>query len=267
MILRIADDNWADGSAYDAYMGRWSQAVARAFLEWLAPAPRLRWLDVGCGTGVLSQAVIQYAHPERVTGCDPSAAFIQHARDRIQDERLSFMVGTLDDLPLEPGGFDALVSGLVLNFVLDPVEAVQRMMARARVGAHIAAYVWDYAGGMDFLRIFWETAAALDTAGQLADEGKRFPICQPERLESTFQQAGLSRVTTGAVEIPTVFVSFPDYWEPFLAGIGAAPAYVASLSASQRDELAARLKQRLAPAGGGRIELMARAWTVRGEVG
>jgi 2-polyprenyl-3-methyl-5-hydroxy-6-metoxy-1,4-benzoquinol methylase len=186
-----ANDNWANGNAYDAYMGRWSQAAARVFVQWLAPEPHLRWLDVGCGTGALSRAVIQYAQPAQVTGCDPSAGFIDYARAQQNDARLSFVAATLDDLPQASGGFDIIVSGLVLNFIPDPVAGLHRMIERARPGAHIAAYVWDYAGRMDFLRIFWEEAAALDAAGQLADEGRRFPICQPERLESTFQQAGL----------------------------------------------------------------------------
>jgi SAM-dependent methyltransferase len=226
----------------------------------------LRWLDVGFGTGALSRAVLQYAHPHQVTGCDPAAGFIQYARTQMHDSRLSFVVATLDDLPHAPGGFDAIVSGLVLNFIPDPVEALRRIIARAHTGATIAAYVWDYAGRMEFLRIFWEVAAALDPTGQVADEGKRFPICQPERLESTFQQAGLSSVTTGAVEIPTPFESFSDYWDPFLAGTGAAPAYMATLHSTQRIELEASLRQRLAPAEGGPIELVARAWTVRGKV-
>jgi SAM-dependent methyltransferase len=259
-----ADDNWANGSAYDAFMGRWSQAAARAFVQWLALEPHLRWLDVGCGTGALSRAIIQYADPDQVTGCDPSAGFIDYARAQLNDARLSFVTATLDALPHAPGGFDVVVSGLVLNFIPDPVAGLRLMTGRTRPGAHIAAYVWDYAGRMDFLRIFWEEAAALDAAGQLADEGKRFPICQPERLESTFRQAGLMRVTTGAVEIATVFDSFEDYWQPFLAGTGAAPVYVASLTSSQRAALEASLRQRLAPAEGGQIGLMARAWTVRG---
>jgi len=119
---------------------------------------------------------------------------------------------------------------------------------------------------MDFLRIFWDAAVSLDPSAVLLDEGRRFPLCHPERLEAAFKGAGLSKVKTGAIEIPTVFNTFSDYWEPFIAGTGPAPNYVASLTPDLRNQLSANLQNRLKPAGGGKIELIARAWTVRGEV-
>ena len=141
------------------------------------------------------------------------------------------------------------------------------MKNRVGPGGLVAAYVWDYAGRMDFLRIFWETAVSLDSAARPLDEGKRFPICQPEPLENTFREAGLSQVRTDAIDIPTIFTTFSDYWEPFLAGTGPAPNYVASLSARQRNQLTATLKHRLDPTDGGKISLIARVWAVRGEPG
>ena len=266
-VMHLTGDNWAEGKAYDSYMGRWSQAAARMFLDWLNPDPRLSWLDVGCGTGALSRAIIEFADPKMVVGCDPSEAFIAYARAQMGDSRLSFQAAKLEDLPQVPGGFEVIVSGLDLNFIADPVEAVRLMKERCIPGGLVAAYVWDYAGRMDFLRTFWDTAVSLDASAEIFDEGERFPLCQPIRLESTFQEAGLTRVRTDPIDIPTLFASFSDYWEPFLAGTGPAPNYVASLSSSQRNRLAAALKKRLEPAGGGKIEMTARAWTVRGELG
>jgi len=263
--MQITGDNWAEGTAYDAYMGRWSHAVAKAFIRWLDPAPHLQWLDVGCGTGALATAVIQVADPELVIGCDPSVPFIAYGGAQEHDPRLSFQAATLGNLPEVSGGFGVIVSGLVLNFIADPVEAIRLMMKRIRPGGLVAAYVWDYAGRMEFLRTFWDAAVSLDPAAYSFDEGRRFPLCKPELLMSTFREAGLFKVRTDSIDIPTVFKTFSDYWGPFLAGTGPAPNYVASLSAGERERLKTYLEQRLDPAGSGQIQMIARAWAVRGE--
>jgi SAM-dependent methyltransferase len=265
--MENSDDNWAEGASYEGFMGRWSRMVASAFIRWLDAEPGLRWLDVGCGTGALSKAVLQTADPALVIGCDPSKPFITYAAAQNRDPRLSFEVATLEKLPQASIGFGVIVSGLVLNFIPDPVEAVKAMIRRVSPSGLVAAYVWDYAGRMDFLRIFWDVAVAQNAAAGPLDEGGRFPLCKPERLASTFQEAGLSRVTTDAIDIPILFTTFSDYWEPFLAGTGPAPNYVTALSNSQRNQLATALKHRLEPVGGGKIEMIARAWAVRGEVG
>lgn len=127
----------------------------------------------------------------------------------------------------------------------------------------MAAYVWDYAGGMGMLRHFWEAAAALDPAAADLDEGRRFPLCQPESLRLLWTEAGLSEVTVRPIDILTVFTDFEDYWQPFLGGQGPAPGYVASLTEKTRQALLDLLHARLP---GGAISLTARAWAVRGQI-
>ena len=211
-------------------------------------------------------AILALTKPQSVIGCDPSGPFIDYARDQFIDPRLSFQTAGIESLPSVPGGFGVVVSGLVLNFVPEPVEAVKSMIRRCSPAGLVAAYVWDYAGGMEFLRIFWDAAIMLDPDTVLLDEALRFPLCRPDNLKRTFIEAGLANVTTGSIEIPTVFKNFQDYWEPFLAGTGPAPNYVNSLERSHRDRLADYLKQRLDPTDDGKIKLMARAWAVRGEI-
>ncbi len=257
-------DSWAAGDAYEAYMGRWSRLVARSFVEWLRPKPSAHWLDVGCGTGALTSAICQVSNPASVVASDPSEPFVNDARTRISDPRVSFVLAGAHDLPTRDGGFDAVVSGLVLNFVPDPEKAVAAMRARLRAGGCVAAYVWDYAGRMEFLRYFWEEAVASDPGAANLDEGRRFPLCQPEALASLFRAVKLRQVETHALESSTHFENFSDYWEPFLGGTGPAPTYAASLEPSRRESLRQRLQQRLQPEPDGRIHLVARAWAVRG---
>lgn len=259
-----ASDRWATGDAYEAFMGRWSRPVARAFVEWLQPRRRAHWLDIGCGTGALTSIIIELCEPASIVGNEPSVHFVEAARTGVPDQRASFVVGGADDLPARADGFDAVVSGLVLNFLPKADRAVTSMLQRLSPLGFVGAYVWDYARGMAFLRHFWDKAVAMDPAASELDKGLRFPLCQPEALASLFERAGPRKVETRALEIQTNFSDLDDYWQPLLGGTGPAPAFLASLDADRREEVRERLKQRLPAAAGGSISLRARAWAVRG---
>lgn len=258
-------DGWTSGAAYEPYVGRWSRLVAREFLNWLAVPPGKRWLDVGCGTGALSQTLLDHAAPSAVMGIDPSESYVAFARARGLDGRVSYMVGDARSLPAEAGRYDVAVSGLVLNFVPEPDQALAEMVRVTRPGGMVAAYVWDYAGGMQVMRYFWAAALALDPAALEFDEGRRFlPLCQPDPLADLFGAAGLRQVKICAIDVPTVFRNFDDYWSPFLGGQGPAPGYAMSLSEERRVALRERIRASLPSAPDGSIHLIARAWAVRG---
>ncbi len=263
-MRRAPADRWVAGDAYEAFMGRWSRRLARVFVEWLQPKPSANWLEVGCGTGALTSTICNLCEPASIVACDPSESFIEYARRNLADTRASFVVAGAEALPRRAGGFDTVVSGLVLNFLPDPDAAVASIRERLRPGGTVAAYVWDYAEGMEFLRFFWEEAVAADAGAAAFDEGARFPLCRAPALASLFGAAGIAQVETNALEIPTDFAAFDDLWTPFLRGTGPAPTYVASLNPQQRDSLRARLARRLQADGNGRIHLRARAWAVRG---
>jgi ubiquinone/menaquinone biosynthesis C-methylase UbiE len=148
-------DTWASGAAYEPYVGRWSRLVAREFVAWLTIPQGARWLDIGCGTGALSQSILDVASPREITGIDPSEGHITFARQQVRDRRVSFRLGDAQALPEAPASYDAVVAGLVLNFVPQPSRAVAEMQRMARVGGTVAAYVWDYARQMQLMRYFW----------------------------------------------------------------------------------------------------------------
>jgi Methylase involved in ubiquinone/menaquinone biosynthesis len=257
-------DNWADGDAYESYVGRWSRPVVREFIAWLDLPPKQRWLDVGCGTGALMQTIISLADPAAVRGIDPAPGFLELARKQVTDPRADFAEGTAQSIPEPSSSYDVAVSGLVLNFVPEPLDAAKEMARVARPGGCVAVYVWDYAGKMELMRYFWDAAAAVDPKAVMLDEGNRFPICNSEALASCFAEAGLSEIETRAIDVPTVFRDFDDYWSPFLGGQGSAPSYVATLSAERQDRLRERLRTTLPFQSDGSINLIARAWAVRG---
>ena len=255
---------WADGAAYEAYVGRWSRLVAAEFVRWLDLPAGLRWLDVGSGTGVLTSTVLTTAQPRQVTGVDPSEGFVTQARTQVADPRAAFTVGDARALPLPDGAVDVVVSGLVLNFVPEPARAVADFARVAAPGAVVAAYVWDYADGMEMMRHFWDAASALDPGAAARDDGRRFSLCRPEALATLWRDGGLTDVSVEAIDVPTVFTGFADYWTPFLGGQGSAPGYLASLAEPQRVALRDLLAVRLPPGPDGSIRLTARAWAVRG---
>lgn len=254
------------GEAYEPYVGRWSRLVAREFLTWLAVPPGRRWLDVGCGTGALSGTILDSAEPASVVGVDPSPGFVAYARGQVADPIAAFEVGDARALPVADADVDIVVSGLVLNFVpaAEHTMAIAEMRRVVRPGGTVAAYVWDYAGEMQLMRAFWDAATELDPLAAELDEGRRFSICSPDALTALLRDGGLDDVQTRAIDIPTVFRDFDDYWLPFLGGQGSAPSYVATLDPDRRDALRDALHTRLPITPDGSIPLFARAWAVRG---
>lgn len=257
-------DVWAAGDLYEPYVGRWSRLVAREFVSWLSVPTNKDWLDVGCGTGALTQVILDTATPRAVTGIDASAGFIEYAKMRIDNRLASFEVGDARSLPIDTASFDVAVSALALNFVPEPAEAIVEMTRAIRPGGMVAAYVWDYAEKMELIRYFWDAAVALDPAAIDLDEGRQFSICAPTPLSNLFAQAGLRAVEVRPIDVPTRFRDFDDYWSPFLGGQGPAPGYAMSLSEDRRNALRDRIRSQLPIGPDGALQLIARAWAVRG---
>jgi SAM-dependent methyltransferase len=257
---------WASAEAYERYVGRWSRATAAEFVRWVNTPPGQDWIDVGCGTGALTAAILASGAPRRILAVDLSADYLAAVREQVKDSRVEFRQADARALA-EPGGsFDVAVSGLVLNFVSEPELALAEMRRVTSPGGTVAIYVWDYAGEMQLIRLFWDAAVELDSQAVEWDEGRLFPLCHPDALRGLFQRVGLEAVEVRAIDVPTRFKTFEDYWEPFLGGQGPAPGYVVSLDVTQRGELRTLLERRLPRQADGSIALRARAWAVRGRV-
>jgi SAM-dependent methyltransferase len=257
------NDSWSGASAYEHFMGRWSHLIAKSFIEWLAPRPDLRWLDIGCGTGALSETILAQAAPKSILAVDPSAQFIEFAKLNLSDSRVAFHVGEALNLPQLSHGLDVAVSGLALNFIPEPVRALQAMRQALGPKGVIAFYVWDYSGKMEMLRYFWDSARALDSRARPLDEGLRFPLCQPDALRQLCEDANLQNIEVNSIEAATIFHDFDDYWSPFLGGQGPAPSYVSQLDTPGRLALEQHLRASLPFQQDGSIHLVARAWAVR----
>lgn len=256
-------DSWSAGQSYEHYMGRWSRLAGVEFLRWLQPPQGLDWVDIGCGTGALTQSILDIANPASVVGIDPSDGFVAHAREAIADRRARFEVSGAEALPLGDGTVDAAVSALALNFVPDMPRALREMRRVLRPEGLLSFFVWDYpGGGIGFIDRFWKAAAEIDPGARDLDEAGRFPFCTPDGLAEICRQAGLDDVTVHPVEVTTTFADFEAFWHPFTLGAGPAPGYCMALPEENRAALKSLLERQLG-ADGGAISLLARAWAVQ----
>ncbi len=256
-------DTWNSGDPYEYFMGRWSKLMAPEFLSWLNFPHNLSWLDVGCGTGALSEAIFRNYKPSSLCCVDLSAEFVEKAKEK-KSFNADFLTAGASDLPLTDNCFDIVVSGLALNFFPDLTASLLEMKRVLKINGTIAAYVWDYKERMEFLRLFWDAACEVDVNATKLDEGNRFPICNAGNLKKEFEKAGLTAIETSPVDIDTVFTNFEDYWNPFLGGQGPAPGYLASVDKDLRDKIKTVLRGKLHVDSNGSIKLLARALAVRG---
>ena len=256
-------DQWTSGAHYDQWMGRWSRLVAQEFLQWLEAPAGLRWLDVCCGSGMITEAIVERNAPATVAGVDASADQIRFARQHRARPNISFQTADAMALPFPDSSFDVVVCGLGLNFLPGPGCALEEFRRVTKPGGTIAVYVWDYVQGARFLREFWNAAIAIDREAAAFDQAHRFPMCTPEGLRSLFEQAQLEGLTSHALNVVTRFTTFDDYWQPLLTGQGAAPGYLAARNQQTQTAIRERLRATLPANRDGAIELPARAWAMR----
>ncbi len=252
---------WDDAVGYEAYVGHWSRAIAPRFLTWLGVEPGLRWLDVACGTGMLTSAILAHCKPKEVLGLDGSEAYLAFARSHCPDPRAQFTPGDANALSFPAVSFDVVVSGLALNFIKSD-QALAEQHRVLRPGGTIAAYVWDYSGGYEFARRFWDAALKVDPRAEAYDPGRKAKICHEPALKQALETAGCSGVETRAFDEWGEFPSREAYWHTFDGRQGSTAEYLSLLTEEQRLGLKDSLFSAL-PAQGP-VRLKVRALAVKG---
>ena len=252
---------WNDAVGYETYVGHWSRALAPQFLTWLSLPARLRWLDVACGTGALTAAILAHCNPEEVVGLDSSADYLASAQESCHGPRAQFVAGNANSSLFPSTSFDVSVSGLALNFL-----AVDRALAEqhrvVRPGGTIAAYVWDYAGEYEFARRFWDVALSIDPRAAAFDPGRKATICREQNLREALVVAGCAEVETCVFDDSGEFPSREAYWRAFDGRQGSTFDYLSLLTDEERLRLQASFLSSMNHHGP--VKLKIRALAVKG---
>jgi SAM-dependent methyltransferase len=167
---------------------------------------------------------LRLSSQKKIISIDSSSDFISFAQRSITNPSVRFKVGLAQSLDLNTNSIDAVISGVVLNFVPQPEVAISEMMRVTKPGGKIGISLWDYADGMEMLRYFWDAAVELIFGAEEFDEGIKFPLYQEGQLESLVREVGLKQVEATSIEVTTLFQDFDDYWMPFLGNVGPAPS-------------------------------------------
>lgn len=262
-MAKAAPIEFADAGAYERFMGRWSRAVAPRFLRWIEPPARARWLDAGCGTGILAEALLHLCDPTSVVGIDPAAAQIEQSALRVQAPRARFEKADAMSLPFADASFDVAASALVLNFVPDPLRALREMRRVAAPGGIVAGYVWDFGRELSPSGPLRRAMRACGTEPPAVPGTAHSSL---EALEALFRDAGLAEVRSCAFDVTLGYAGFDEFWEAQTPGYAPTTKVIRAMSEPERRRLKRAALEALAAGPGGRIEYAARANAVRAKV-
>jgi SAM-dependent methyltransferase len=261
MAMSDAGTMFADGKAYERFMGRWSQIAGGKFLDWLDAPKNLRWIDVGCGNGAFTEVLISRCSPAAVTGIDPSDGQIAYASTRPGTKLAQFRVADAQSLPFADDSFDAASMALVITFVPDPVKAAKEMRRVVKPGGWVATYMWDVpAGGLPVNPIY----VALDSLGIEAPRPPGSIYSSRDNMRTVWERAGLQSIDMQAIRIPVVYSDFDDFWESTNVPVGPTGKVIHDMSPSMREKYKARLREQLPIGTNGRIVYEAFANAVKG---
>jgi SAM-dependent methyltransferase len=245
------------GNAYDRFMGRYSRELAPALADFAGVEAGQRVVDVGCGSGVLTEELARRVGADHVAGADPSP-LLEACAERVPGADLKRAAA--EALPWADDSFDAALAQLVVHFMSDPDAGAAEMTRVTRAGGVVAACTWDFSGGMKLLGTYWESAKALDPGAE--SESSAF---DDGRLDALWRQAGLGNVEVDALAVSSRYEDFDELWDTFLLGVGPAGQHLVSQPPERQSAIRAEYFSRLSePAGP--FELDARAWAVRGRV-
>lgn len=254
---------FADGKAYERMMGRWSRLAGDLFLDWLDLPKGLRWLDVGCGNGAFTEAVVARVAPAAVAALDPSQGQLAYARQRPGAKLAQFRLGDAQALPFADGSFDVAAMALVIVFVPDPGKAVAEMARVTRGGGWVATYMWDIEGGGLPLRPIY---VAMDSLGLTLSSRVATAASRQDSLRAMWEAAGLQSIGTQVIRITVGYADFDDFWDSISAPVGFTGNAINKLSPSEREQLRARLREQLPADRNGRISYEAFANAIKGRV-
>ena len=251
-----------DGAAYERMMGAWSRLAGEVFVDWLAPRPGLRWIDIGCGSGAFSQLLADRCAPAEIHGIDPSQDQLAFARSRPAARLAQFHQGHAMALPFAENSFDAAIMALVIFFVPEPARGVAEMVRVTAPGGIVAAYAWDMLGGGYPGEPIHAEMRALGRPPPLPPSAA---VSRSEALRELWSGAGLEAIEMREITVERSFADFEDFWATSLLSGNIGPV-VAAMPPGDVERLKARVRERMPADAAGHIIYAGRANAVKGRV-
>jgi SAM-dependent methyltransferase len=252
-----------DADAYDRYMGRWSRAIGEKFLAWIDAGKRLRWLDVGCGTGAFSSLILEQAAPTNLVGIDPSPQQVEHVRKTITARQAEFRIASALDLPFGSNEFDVVVSALVIHFIPDRPKGLREMLRVAKRGGLVAGYTWRRSPAINDAP-YGPLARGLIEVGGEVTLSPTVAEAMPDGLRASLAAEGYGDIEVATIEASQTFRDFEDYWISQTATFPHPVAKsVAALSDHDRERLREKMRAALPAARDGSVTYSSRATTFK----
>jgi ubiquinone/menaquinone biosynthesis C-methylase UbiE len=252
-----------DGDAYERFMGAWSLAAGTTFLDWLRAPRGARWLDVGCGTGVFTELVLNRCFPATVTAVDPASAQLEFARRKPTMKGADLRVADAQALPFSNASFDVVASALVINFIPDRPRAIVEMCRVCRPGGIVGGYVWDFAE---------DGAPNLPICRGMMELGIDPPPVPGTRdsrqdaMRSLFDNARLEDIEVRTIDATASFTDFDEYWHSQMPSYSPVTNAIAELPEADRAKLIETVRASLPPRPDGSIVCSARANAIKARV-
>ena len=252
--------NFDDSAAYERFMGRWSRAAGEVFVDWLAPPAEVRWLDVGCGTGVFTELILDTCSPSAVFGIDPAQAQIDHACRHPVGQRADFRVADAQALPFPNASFEVVASALVINFIADAPRALFEMRRVLRAGGLVAGFVWDFEAERS---PSWPLRLAMRQTGTDVPPAPGARQSSVGGLTTLFEQAGFEGIATGSFSVTVPFPDFDAFWQAQTPGYSPIGKMIAALTTTDRMRLIETVRAGLPVCPDGSIQYSARANAIK----
>jgi ubiquinone/menaquinone biosynthesis C-methylase UbiE len=256
-----AAHSFDDSAAYERFIGRWGRAAGTVFLDWLSPPAGARWLDIGCGTGLFTELIVDTCSPAAVLAIDQAQAQIDRARGKPVARRADFRVGDALALPYADSEFDVVVSALAINFIPDRPRALSEMRRVVRPpDGLVAGYVWDFSAELSpsgpFRLGMRRITADVPVLPGTADS-------QLDALASLFNRAGFVGIATKSIDVTVSFPDFEAFWLAQTPSYSPMTKMIAAMTNSERVKLVDAVRAELAVQPDGRIEYPARANAIK----
>jgi ubiquinone/menaquinone biosynthesis C-methylase UbiE len=192
--------------AYEQFMGRYSRPLARAFADFAGIEAGMCLLDIGAGTGALTDELVARSGVDHVAALEPSADYSAALRDRVAG--LDVRQAKAEELPWKDGAFDAALAQLVVIFMDDPVRGTNEQRRVVRDGGIAATCMWEV-DRIEMMKALFEVRERLVSTSRNVELRYR----SEDSLRELYEAVGFGEIETTVLEVEVEHASVDELWD------------------------------------------------------